>query len=170
MEATRSFIKFHDFSTSKLEDFQFDHTTDSDNLLHELVPNTDQWGGINWIEFEEFEYGERNEEMNLILQTKWEPPTRWLQQASHNSPHFENKLITMTPIQKDETRVTGVAIMDGEILQNKTIFEMDSEEVAKYYEEEEGYDLDLLDNQIWDSIDSFVTVCKKFYLGEKDED
>jgi hypothetical protein len=77
-------------------------------------------------------------------------------------------MITMSTIQKDETCVTGIAVMDGEVLQNKYIFEMDSEEVAKYYEEQEGYELDDLDNQIWDSIGKFVNVCEQFYL-ERDE-
>ena len=71
----------------------------------------------------------------------------------------------MTTIRKDETLVTGVAVMDGEILQDKTIFEMESEEVGRYYDtDEDEYDLDKLDNQIWDSIGQFVKVCEQFYL------
>ena len=45
---------------------------------------------------------------------------------------------------------------------------MDAEEVGKYYEDEDGYDLDELDNQIWDSIGQFLNVCEQFYL-EKDK-
>ena len=71
----------------------------------------------------------------------------------------------MATIQKDETSVRGVAVMDGEILQDKTIFEMESEEVGRYYDtDEDEYDLDKLDNQIWDSIGQFVKVCEQFYL------
>ena len=71
----------------------------------------------------------------------------------------------MATIQKDETVVTGVAVMDGEVLQHKQIFEMDSAEVGKYYNDDElGYDLDDLDNQLWDSITKFVNVCEQFYL------
>ena len=49
--------------------------------------------------------------------------------------------------------------MDGETLQNKPIFEMELEEVAKYYNDDENnYDLDDLDIQIWDSIGKFANV------------
>ena len=55
--------------------------------------------------------------------------------------------------------------MDGEILQQKTLFEMDEADVAKYYDDEESnYELDDLDNLIWDSIAQFVGVCTKFYV------
>jgi len=65
--------------------------------------------------------------------------------------------------------VRGVAVMDGEILQDKYLFEMSSEEVGKYYNDDESsYDLDDLDNQIWDSIGKFANVCEQFYL-EKEE-
>ena len=75
----------------------------------------------------------------------------------------------MTSIQKDETCVTGLAAMDGEILQNKSIFEMSSEDVGRYYDDDDTrHELDDLDNQIWDSIGKFVNVCKQFYL-EKEE-
>ena len=75
----------------------------------------------------------------------------------------------MVTIQKDETCVTGVAMMDGETLQHKNIFEMEIEQVGKYYNDDEpGFDLDELDNQIWDSIGKFVNVCEQFYL-EKEE-
>ena len=49
---------------------------------------------------------------------------------------------------------------------------MDSEEVEKYYNNDEAdYDLDDLDNQIWDAIGKFVNVCEQFYLErEKDND
>ena len=95
---------------------------------------------------------------------------RWLQQASQDTVYFENKLITMTTIQKDETSATGVAIMDGEILQNKQIWDLPSNIVAKYYDDDESdYDLDELDNQIWDSIAQFLSVCEKFYGNEPNE-
>ena len=69
----------------------------------------------------------------------------------------------MTTIQKDETSVTGVAIMDGEILQQKNIFQMSAEDVGKYYDDEyDQFDLDDLDNQIWDSIGQFLSVCPFF--------
>ena len=76
----------------------------------------------------------------------------------------------MSTIQKDETCVTGVAVMDGEVLQNKTVWSMEPEEVSKYYEEEDGYELDDLDNQIWDEIGKFTTVCEQFYLERKEND
>jgi hypothetical protein len=46
---------------------------------------------------------------------------------------------------------------------------MEIEQVGKYYNDDEpGFDLDELDNQIWDSIGKFVNVCEQFYL-EKEE-
>ena len=42
---------------------------------------------------------------------------------------------------------------------------MEPEEVEKYYNDELlNYDLDDLDNQIWDSIGKFANVCEQFYL------
>ena len=43
--------------------------------------------------------------------------------------------------------------------------------INKYYEEEEpGYDLDEVDNEIWDSIGKFVNVCAQFYLEKEEKD
>ena len=72
----------------------------------------------------------------------------------------------MSTIQKDETLVTGVAVMDGEILQNKELWSMDLDTVAKHYDDDQDdYDLDELDNQIWDSVGQFLKVCEKFYIN-----
>ena len=167
MDATKSFVKIYDMSPEEAEDFEFDYTTEDSDLLGELVPNYDLWGDVGWAELEEYEYNQSSQTMHLVIQTKWEPPTRWLQQASFDTHYFENKLITMSTIKKDETLVTGVAIMDGEILQNKEVWSMDSELVGKHYDDEyEEYDLDDLDNQIWDSIAQFLSVCEKFYINE----
>ena len=167
MDSTKSFVKVYNISPEQAEDFEFDYTTDDSDLLGELVSDYATWGDIGWMELEEYEYNHSNQTMHLTIQTKWEPPTRWLQQASCDTTCFENKLITMSTIQKDETLVTGVAVMDGEILQNKELWSMDSETVAKhYYDEHEDYDLDDLDNQIWDSVAQFLKVCEKFYLNE----
>jgi len=170
MDSTKSYIKVHRLTAEEAQDFEFDYDVSSSDLLSELVPDIDDWGNLGWMELEEYEYHEPNQVMYLTLETKWVPPSRWLQQASIASHYFENKLITMTTIQKDETLVTGVAIMDGEILQQKEIFEMDSEEVSKYYnDDEEKYELDTLDHQIWDSIAKFVNVCEQFYLEREEE-
>jgi hypothetical protein len=172
MDATKSYIKFHNISVEDAEDFEFDFTIDSSDILSELVPSQDDWGELNWgIELDEYEYNANSKVMYLTLDTKWESPIEWLKNASKGSHYFENKLVTMTTIQKDETRVTGVAIMDGTILQNKSIWDMDPEEVSKYYNDDEpDHELDDLDNKIWDSIGQFVSVCEKFYLGDnKDE-
>ena len=167
MDATKSYIKIHNFKKDAAEFFEFDYTVGDSDLFSELVPNYDQWGDIGWMELEEYEYDERSEVANIIVETKWESPIRWLQQASCDIPYFENRLITMTTIQKDETSVTGVAIMDGEILQQKSIFQMSAEDVGKYYDDEyDQFDLDDLDNQIWDSIGQFVQVCLKFYSND----
>ena len=174
MDATRSQIKIHGIAPQTAEDFAFDHDTssDSDDLFTELVPDLDNWGGVGWMELTDFEYDRPRQVMNLTVETKWASPVEWLRNASIGSHYFENKLITMTTIQKDETVVTASAVMDGEILQNKYIFEMPSEEVGKYYNDDiSDYNLDNLDNQIWDSIGKFVTVCEQFYLeGDKEND
>ena len=169
MDSTKSFIKVYNVSLEAAEDFEFDYEIDSSNLLTQLVPNTDDWGNTGWMEREEYEYNPHNNPMHLTLETKWTCPVEWLQAASKSTHYFENKLITMVTIQKDETLVTGFATMDGETLQHKPVFEMESEEVGKYYnDEEEDYDLDELDNQIWDSIGKFLNVCEQFYL-EREE-
>jgi hypothetical protein len=174
MDATQSQIKIHGIASQTAEDFAFDHDTssDSDDLFTELVPDLDNWGGVGWMELTSFEYDGTRQIMNLMVETKWASPVEWLRNASIGSHYFENKLITMTTIQKDETVVTASAVMDGEILQNKYIFEMPSEEVGKYYNDDiSDYNLDNLDNQIWDSIAKFVTVCEQFYLeGDKEND
>jgi hypothetical protein len=174
MDTTKSFVKIYNVAPQAAEDFEFDFDTQGatqgcSDILTELVPNLNQWGGIGWMEASEYEYNPHHRTMHLVLDTKWEAPIHWLQQASCNTTYFENKLITMSTIQKDETSCTGVAIMDGELLQNKTIWTMDSDKVGKYYNDNEpDYDLDELDNQIWDAIGKFVAVCEQFYL-EKEE-
>lgn len=170
MDSTKSFIKIYNVSTEQAEDFEFDHDTSTSDLLTELVPDLDDWGNVGWVELEEYEYNTHNNTMHFTLETKWASPVEWLQNASKNTHYFENKLITMVTIQKDETCVTGFATMDGEILQHKNIFEMDSEEVGKYYnDDEQDYDLDELDNQIWDSVGKFLGVCEQFYLEKGEE-
>lgn len=170
MDATKSYVKIYNILPQDAKDFEFDYDTESNDLLTEMAPNLGKWGSVRWMEIEEYEYSPRNKAIHLTLETKWEAPTQWLQQASQTVPYFANKLITMSTIQKDETCVTGVAITEGEILQNKPIFEMESEEVGKYYSDDEpDYDLDDLDNKIWDSISKFVNVCEQFYL-ERDKE
>lgn len=171
MDATKSYVKIYNITPEEAEDFEFDYDYKTSDLLTELVPQLDNWGGIGWMELEEYEYNPHNNTMHFTLETKWEPPVQWLQYASQGTHYFENKLITMATIQKDETCVTGAAAMDGEILQNKHIFEMSSEEVGKHYNDDEAdYDLDDLDHQIWDSIGKFVNVCEQFYLERENED
>lgn len=165
MDATQSHVKIYNITPEVAEDFEFDYDTTCSDLLTELVPELDNWGGIGWMELEEYEYNPHDQTMHFTLETKWAPPTEWVRNASLGTHYFQNKLVTMSTIQKDETSVTGVAVMDGEVLQNKNIWEMDLEEVAKYYNDsEESYELDELDNQIWDTIGKFVKVCEQFYL------
>jgi len=173
MEATKSFIKIYNISPQLAQDFDFDYDTDGipegrSDILTELVPDLDEWEGIGWMEVEEYDYNISTQTIEFTLETKWASPVNWFREASYNV-YFQNKLMTMTTIQKDETVVRGVAVMDGEILQDKYIFEMTSEEVGKYYNDDEpDYDLDDLDTEIWNSIDKFVKVCEQFYL-ERDE-
>jgi hypothetical protein len=169
MDASRTHVKVYNITAPNAEDFEFDYDTMTSDLLSELVPNLDDWGNIGWMELEEYEYNPHDQTLHLTLETKWGAPVDWTQSASKGTHYFENKLVTMTTIQKDETCVTGVAVMDGEILQNKFIFEMESEEVAKHYNDDEpDYDLDSLDHQIWDSIGKFASVCEQFYLGKEE--
>tara|TARA_R100000005_G_C4879683_1_gene131966 strand:- start:97 stop:627 length:531 start_codon:yes stop_codon:yes gene_type:complete len=173
MDSTKSYIKIYNISPETAQDFDFDYDTAGiaegrSDILTELVPDLDNWDNLGWMEAEEYEYSPSSGVMEFTLETKWTAPVEWLRHVSYNI-HFQNKLITMTTIQKDETAVQGVAVMDGEVLQNKYIFEMDSEDVGKYYnDDEKDYDLDDLDTEIWDSIDKFVKVCEQFYL-EKEE-
>tara|TARA_R100001086_G_scaffold17361_1_gene8498 strand:+ start:143 stop:652 length:510 start_codon:yes stop_codon:yes gene_type:complete len=169
MDSTKSHVKIYNISPAEAEDFEFDHDVTTSDVLTELVPDLDNWGNIGWMELEEYEYNPHSTSMHFTLETKWAPPSQWLQHASVGTHYFENKLITMSTIQKDETCVTGLAVMDGEVLQNKHIFEMSSEEVGKYYAEEDGYELDDLDNKIWDSIGKFVNVCEQFYLEREEK-
>ena len=171
MDATQSYIKIYNINQISADDFEFDYTPDGDSLLTDLVPCQDNWGDLSWgIAFEEYEYASKSQIMYITLNTKWESPVEWLRNASIGTHYFENKLITMTTVQKDETSVMGVAIMDGEVLQNKQIFEMDLEKVQKYYNDNETeYDLENLDNQIWDSIEKFVKVCEQFYLEREEK-
>lgn len=165
MDATKSFVKIYNMTSEEAEDFEFDFEPEDGGIIQKLVPGEAARGNVHWFEMEEYEYNANNKTMYFTLETKWAPPTEWLRNASMGTHYFENKLITMTTIQKDETCVTGIAVMDGEVLQNKTIFEMDLEEVSKHYDDDEpDYDLDELDNQIWDSIGKFTTVCEQFYF------
>lgn len=167
MDATKTFIKVSGITPEVAEDFSSDYDITGSDLLTELVPNLDQWGDIGWMELEDYDYDIHQQTMHFTLETKWKPPLRWLQQVSCDTPYFENKLITMVSIQKDETFACGAALMDGETLQDKTIWSMESDIVAKYYDDDESdYDLDDLDNQIWDSVGQFLSVCEKFYLSK----
>lgn len=166
MESTKSFIKVYNITPEVAEDFEFDYSIDSSDILGELAPDLAQWEDIAWMELEDYEYDSHSQQLHLTLSTKWEPPVAWLRQVTQNVKYFQNKLSIMATIQKDETCVTGVAVMDGEILQNKNIFAATSEEVGKYYDDDySDLELDELDNRIWDSIGQFNSVCEKFYLG-----
>ncbi len=172
MDCTKTHVKIYNFTPEVAEDFDFDFSTFDSGLLSQLVPNRDDWGSLAWgIELEEYEYNSHDHTAHLSLDTKWESPVEWVRNASMATHYFQNKLFIASTIQKDETHVTGVAIMDGEILQNKTIWSMEPEEVSKYYDEEENeYELDDLDNKIWDAIGKFTKVCEEFYLERKEND
>ena len=123
MDTTKSYIKVYDIPVDTAEDFEFDYDAHgveegSNDILTELAPQLESWGDIGWMEIEEYEYHSESRTMYFTLETKWAAPVSWLEQVSSN-PYFQNKLITMTTIQKDETCVVGIAAMDGEILQSK---------------------------------------------------
>ena len=172
MDATQSHIKVFNITPQQAEDFEFDYDTTSNDMLGELVPDLDNWGGVGWMELAEFEYDTNRQIINFTLETKWASPIEWLRNASLGTHHFQNKMLTMTTIQKDEALVTGVAVMDGEVLQNKPLLEFESVFVGRHYDDEQPeYSLDIFDNTIWDAIAQFVTVCEQFYLeGNKQND
>jgi len=171
MDATLSQIKIHQVPPAVVGDLAFDFDTESNEILAELVPDLDNWGGVGWMELTDFEYDATRQIINITVETKWAAPTEWLRNASLGTHYFENKLLTMTTIQKDETLVSGAAVMDGEILQHKELLEFDSELIGRHYDEEQPeYSLDKLDNTIWDAIAKFVTVCEQFYLEGEEND
>ena len=170
MDFTKSYVKVYNVCPEEAQDFEFDYDTKTNDMLTELVPQLDNWGGLAWMGLGEYEYSTRLSEISLLLETRGDSPIEWLRNASTRTHYFSNKLITMCTIEKDETRVRGVAVMDGEVLQNKYIFETEPEEIKKYYNENETtYDLDTLDDQIWDSIGKFANVCEQFYLEGKEK-
>lgn len=117
------------------------------------------------MELTDSEYDPRGEILNLTVETKWASPTEWLRNASLGTHYFQSKLLTMSTIRKDETVVTGAAVMDGTILQDKVVLDFEPETIARYYDEEQpDYSLDVLDNTIWAAISKFATVCEQFYL------
>jgi len=165
MDSTKSYVKIYNISPQDAKDFEFDYDTSNSNLLTEMAPRLDEWDNIGWMELDYYEYNPQDNVMNLTLSTKSHPPTEWLRRSSINVPYLDNKLVLMSTIQHDETCVTGVALMDGQILQDKPIFEMESMEVGKYYNDDEpAYNLDDLDDKIWDSTSKFVKICEQFYL------
>jgi hypothetical protein len=171
MDNTKSHVKVYNITPQMFQDFETEFRPMEGDLLTQLVPHQDNWGPLSWgIDLEEYDYESEAEIMHLTLETKWDSPIEWLQSASSDTHYFHNRLITMTTIQRDETVVTGVAVMDGDVLQNKKIWEMTSEEVGKYYNDDDlDHELDDLDNQIWDSITKFVNVCEQFYLEKEEE-
>ncbi len=173
MKPTRSFITVCGISPEVAKDFSFDYDTSSaaigsDDLMEQLVPNNGSWGDIGWMELEDYEYEEENRTMLMTIETKWEPPTEWARVASRDCPYFQNRLITMSTIARDECWVEGNAFMDGEPLQYKRLLNLESSEVFKYYDEENEEDeVDDLDALMWDAINKFEQVCRDFYLGEE---
>ena len=176
MKPTRSFITVYGIDAQEAQDFSFDYDTSSasigsDDLMEQLVPNNDAWGGIGWMELEDYEYEEGTGRILMTIETKWEAPTEWARVASRDCPYFQNRLITMSTIARDECWVEGYAFMDGETLQDKRLVNMESSEVFKYYDEEnEDYEVDDLDSLMWESINKFEQVCRDFYLGEEKND
>jgi len=172
MDATQSFIKIYRISPEAAGDFAFDYDTQTDDLLTELVPDLDNWGNLGWVELTDFDYDGAQQALEMTLETQWVSPVEWLRNASTGTHYFENKLITMATIQKDKRLVTGVAVMDGEVLQSKRLLELDEEFVGKHYDDTNpNHDISDLDALIWDAITKFVTVCEQFYLeGEEKND
>ena len=170
MDATKSYVKIYNISPETAEDFESDYDTGSHDLLTEMAPRIEEWDNIGWMEVDYYEYNPQDNMMHLTLSTKSASPVEWLRRSSVNVSYLDNKLILMSTVQQDETCVTGVALMDGQVLQNKTIFEMEFGEVGKYYNDEEpAYVLDDLDNKIWDSISKFVNIFEQFYLEKENE-
>jgi hypothetical protein len=62
MDSTKSHIKVYQVSAEDVEDFEFDYDVETSDLLTELVPDLDNWGGLGWMELEEYDYDPRSKE------------------------------------------------------------------------------------------------------------
>ena len=175
MKPTRTFITVCGITPEEAEDFSFDYdlsgaSIGSDDLMNQLVPNSEDWGGISWMELEDYEYDASTNRILVTLETKWEAPLEWAQVASRDCIYFQNRLITMSTVSQDECWVEGYAFMDGERLQNKRLISIGSSETSEYQDNENNNDQEGdLDSLLWEAINKFEQVCRDFYLGEKND-
>jgi hypothetical protein len=173
MKPTRSFITVYGIMPLESQDFSFDYDTasiGSDNLMEQLVPSLKVRDGGGWIQLEDYEYDPSSQRILMALETRQEAPTEWVIAASRDCPYFQNRLITMATISRDECWVEGYAFMDGETLQDKRLINLPSAEIHKYYDREnDDYEVDDLDSLMWEAINKFEQVCRDFYLGEKND-
>tara|TARA_R100001460_G_scaffold104563_1_gene150373 strand:+ start:1676 stop:2179 length:504 start_codon:yes stop_codon:yes gene_type:complete len=163
--STRNYITVHNFS---LEDFDYlDRAIDcdDDSFFEYVVPHLKEWGNVHHIELDDFEYDRREEELTLTCLTKWYSPISWLRAASCTH-FFENKMITMATVTRDETNVTAVAVLDRDVLVEQELLSLEPETVGALYENDQ---VDDLDDLIWKPITDFITECKKSYLVDSED-
>jgi hypothetical protein len=158
--STRNYVTVHDFNLKDFTDLENAVDCTSDVFFEHIVPHMGEWGRVNYIELDDFEFDERSRELTFTCLTKWFSPLSWLTAASCTE-FFENKLLTMTTITRDETYVAGVAVLDRDILQEQELVSLEPETVGVLYENDE---VDELDEILWGPINNFVSECKQLYI------
>jgi hypothetical protein len=158
--STRNYITVHNFDPQDYDRLDRNIDCSSDYFFEHIVPHKGEWGRNNYMEMDDFEYDERSQELTFTCLTKWFPPVSWLTAAS-STEFFENKLLTMATVTRDETYVEAVALLDRDVLQERELLSLEPETVGALYENDE---VDELDELIWTPINNFITECKELYL------
>jgi len=170
VDATQHHITIYNISPTQAEDLSFDFDIQGKDFLTELVPDMKEWGDVGWMDMESWEYDEKRQQIYILLETSHLAPKGWLKALSRDIAYFQNKLATMISISKDETKSCGVAVMDGEILQDKILAEIDHQRVGEHYDElRPEYTIEQLDDLLWRPAGKFLDVCEKFYLAGETE-
>jgi len=157
---TRNYITVYGFDEQDFDYLESMVDCSSTDFFHQVVPHLEEWGRVSHIEMDDLEYDSRAKELSFSCQTKWFGPVGWLRAASCTQ-FFENKLMTMATITRDETHVTGVAALDRDILQDHVLLELEPEKVGEMYENDE---VDELDELLWKPINEFNNECKAAYI------
>ena len=50
MDATKTYITVYGITADHAQDFEFDYDVNTSDVLTELVPDLDNWGGVGWME------------------------------------------------------------------------------------------------------------------------
>lgn len=157
---TRSYITVYDYTSEEFDNLECCVDLTSEEFFEHIVPHRKEWGEVNHIELEDLEYDARNKELTFTAETKWFGPISWLRGASA-SEFFMNKLMTMAIITREETTVEAVAVLDMDLLQERSLVKLDPETVGAMYKNDE---VDELDRLLWQPIEGFNKECKELYL------